>query len=267
MPLSTDKREIRRRHLVRETLADEAREVVLVVQHVVARDHAAGAVAEHEHRQPRLTRPRELHDQVHVGLVLRKLVDVVPLAIGLAAAAQIERIDRKPARDELLRGPEVVAAVRIEAVHHHDDRARLALRPPPARENPQSACAVESFFAVRHRVSSSPSFVVGIGYSAPVTISMRTPQTEPAFGAFAGRVQVVRTGEPRPACNPYARAGNARCGCDIGSAPGAYCHPRSSVLEHLQELRAAVCPHRSLTMMRCDSHCDGTSLSTIRHIR
>ena len=87
-PLEHRQREIRRRHPVRETLADQAGEVRLVVEHVVAGDHAAGAVAEHEHRQAGLARARQFHEQVDVALVLGELVDVVALAVGLAAAAQ-----------------------------------------------------------------------------------------------------------------------------------------------------------------------------------
>ena len=68
-----------------------------MVEHVVAGDDAAGAVAEHEHRQAGLARARKLHEQVDVALVLGEFLDVVALAVGLAAAAQVERVHREAA--------------------------------------------------------------------------------------------------------------------------------------------------------------------------
>ena len=53
--------------------------------------------------------------------VVGELLDVEALAVGLAAAAKIERVDRKPAGGQLLGDPGVVAAVGVEAGHDHDD--------------------------------------------------------------------------------------------------------------------------------------------------
>ena len=50
-PLQHRQREVRRGHLEREALADQARELVLVLERVATGDHAAGAVTEQEHRQ------------------------------------------------------------------------------------------------------------------------------------------------------------------------------------------------------------------------
>ena len=96
-PLEHRQREIGRGHPVGEALADEAREVRLVIEHVVAGDDSARAVAEHEHRQRRVARTRQLHEHVHVALVLGEFLDVVALAVRFAAAAQIERVHGEPA--------------------------------------------------------------------------------------------------------------------------------------------------------------------------
>ena len=58
-PLEHREREVRRGHLEREALADQPRELRLVLERVQARDDAAGAVTEQEHRQARLARFRE----------------------------------------------------------------------------------------------------------------------------------------------------------------------------------------------------------------
>ena len=55
-------------------------------------------------------------ERVDVVEIVGDRLDVEALAVGLAAAAQIERVDGEAARDELLGRPGVVAAVRVEAV-------------------------------------------------------------------------------------------------------------------------------------------------------
>src|SRR6187399_1256798 len=52
--LEDRQRYVRRWHLIREVLTDEARDLVLVLQRVSAGDDAAGAVTQQEHRQARL---------------------------------------------------------------------------------------------------------------------------------------------------------------------------------------------------------------------
>ena len=67
-PCEHGEREVQREHFVREALADEAREFLLVVKRVNAADHAAGAVAKHEHRHARLARFREPDHRADVTL-------------------------------------------------------------------------------------------------------------------------------------------------------------------------------------------------------
>ena len=93
-----------------------------MVERVDARGDAAGAVAEQEERQAGLALLGDADQPAEVvGPVLDPL-DEIALAVGLAAAAQVERIDGEAAADELLGGPEILAAVRVEPVA---DRASI----------------------------------------------------------------------------------------------------------------------------------------------
>jgi hypothetical protein len=51
-PFEDGEGEIRRRHLMREALADETGQFFLMLERVDARDDAAGAVAQQKPRQP-----------------------------------------------------------------------------------------------------------------------------------------------------------------------------------------------------------------------
>ena len=93
-----------------EALADEAGEAGLVLERVDAGGDAAGAVAEQEDRQAGLALLGDLDEPGEGGDVVVDGVDVVAVAVGAAAAGQIERIDREAGGDELLGGPEIVAA-------------------------------------------------------------------------------------------------------------------------------------------------------------
>ena len=79
--------------------------------------------------------------------VVGELLDVEALAVGLAAAAKIERVDREPVGDQLLGDPDVVAAVRVEAVRDEHDgaaagglrrHARVKILSPPSPSNEPS---------------------------------------------------------------------------------------------------------------------------------
>ena len=90
----------------REALADEAGELGLVLERVDAGDDAAGAVAEQEHRQARARATSRASRAPATSLdVVGELLDVEALAVGLAAAAQVERVDGEAARHELLGDP------------------------------------------------------------------------------------------------------------------------------------------------------------------
>src|SRR5215510_6575541 len=80
-------------------------------------------------------------DIVHI---VRKLLNIETFAVRLAAAAQIERIDRKPAGHELFGHPLVIAAVRIETWYDDNNSARLAIGGMPrAGENLETADTFE----------------------------------------------------------------------------------------------------------------------------
>ena len=129
-PLIAARAKSGRRHLEGEALADEAGEFRLVVERVDGRNHAAGAVAEQEDRQAGLARLGDLDHAGEVGDIVVDVLDVEPLAFRLAAAAEIEGVDGEAACDELLRRPEILAAMRIDAVA--DDDHRPGRRPPAA---------------------------------------------------------------------------------------------------------------------------------------
>ena len=115
-----------RRHLEGEALADEPGELGLVVEHVADGDDAAGAVAEQEHRQAGIARLRDLHGAGDVAHIVGDILDIEALAFRLAAAAQIERVNREAALHELLGRPDVLPAVRVDAVA--DDQRGAWLR-------------------------------------------------------------------------------------------------------------------------------------------
>ena len=83
-------------------------------------------MTEQEDRQARVARFREFHDLGDVAHIVRNVLDIEALALGLSAAAQIERVDGEPGLHELLGRPDILTAVRIDAVADHDDSTRLA---------------------------------------------------------------------------------------------------------------------------------------------
>src|SRR5262249_25710804 len=75
------------------------------------------------------------------------------LALGAAAAAMIQGVDRQPLGNELLGDPFVLAAVRVESMRDDDHCARLARRLPLAREDLEAVDALEASFS-HDRISS-----------------------------------------------------------------------------------------------------------------
>ena len=142
-------RKIGRRDFVRKALADQSGELPWMIERVDARHDAAGAVSEHEHGQPRLTRCGQRHNGLDIADIIRELLDVEALAVGPAAAAQIARIDGDAVGHELFRHPRVVRAVRVEAVDGDDDTAWRCGRTPRSDEQPEAARAVHCFFTHR----------------------------------------------------------------------------------------------------------------------
>ncbi len=117
-----------------------------MIERVRARHHAARAVPEHEHRQSRVARLRELDDGDEVGdVVFRRLGEVV-LASRLAVTAEVERVHGEVVLDEVLRSPFVESAVRHETVHDHDHAPRVRLRTPAAHEHLHTTIALDEFF-------------------------------------------------------------------------------------------------------------------------
>ena len=132
----------------------------LILNHVDRRDDAAGAVAEQEHRQVRLARFRDLHGTGHVGHVLFDIFDKESFAVRFPPAAQIEGIRRVPGLHELLGDPDVLSAVRIDAMTDDDHGARLRIRPPGAEKDLETTNTFERLFncGQRHRcLRSQPS--------------------------------------------------------------------------------------------------------------
>jgi hypothetical protein len=79
--------------------------------------------------------------------VVGHLREVEALAVGLAAAVQVDGMDRQPLRQQLPRRPVVIAFVRLDAVHDADDGARRRGRDPRADEDLQPAADGDAFFA------------------------------------------------------------------------------------------------------------------------
>src|SRR5262245_6350096 len=139
-------REVRRGYLMREVLANEPRQLRLMIERVYAGHDAAGAMSEQEDRQSRLTRFGERYHRRGIALPITHAVDEKPLAVRFSAAAQITRVDRESVRDQLFGRPSVFPAVRIQSVDNHDHAARGVLRPPPSNEDLQPTRTLKAFF-------------------------------------------------------------------------------------------------------------------------
>lgn len=90
-------------HAERKALADQSGELVLVLEHVDARHHAAGAVSEQEHRQARVRQSGQAHGCVDVRRVVLEPLDVEAFAGRATAAAEVQRVDRVALGRESLR--------------------------------------------------------------------------------------------------------------------------------------------------------------------
>src|SRR6266853_300414 len=129
---------------MRKALADQARELSLMFEGIETADDTAGAVAEKEDRYFGFPGSHYRYKRRDVRNVVLESFDVEPLAFRLAASLQIECMDGKAVRDELLRSPLVIAAVRVESVHNHDRATGLrSHRPPRAGENLEPANSLE----------------------------------------------------------------------------------------------------------------------------
>ncbi len=67
----------------------------------------------------------EVDQRREVRDVVLDLLEVESFALRLATAAVVDRVDREARSHELLGGPLVVAAVRVDAVRDDDERAGL----------------------------------------------------------------------------------------------------------------------------------------------
>jgi hypothetical protein len=108
-----------------------------------------------------------LGDPDHIGDVrdiVGNVLDVEALALGLAPAAQVDGVHDEPLGGELLAGPDVLPAVRVQPVADGDDRAWRALRPPGPQVKPEAARPGEVFFGHRSPPSiASPMSVTPAG--------------------------------------------------------------------------------------------------------
>src|SRR6185295_4502661 len=104
-------------------------------------------VTEQEHRQPRLARLDDVDEGREILRPIRELLHEEALALGAAAAAMIQRVDSEPVGCELLCGPFVQAAVRVQSMGDDDHAARLAGRLPLAREDLDALDAFETSFS------------------------------------------------------------------------------------------------------------------------
>jgi hypothetical protein len=115
-------------------------------------------VTEQEERQARMPSLGELHHRVDVVHVFRHVVDVEALALGLAAAAKVERIHGVAVRDELLGGPAILPSVGIHAVADDDDRTGVAAgRTPGAHENARAAVVTDLLLCERNSHRRTPA--------------------------------------------------------------------------------------------------------------
>src|SRR5262245_6310676 len=127
-PLEQRQREVGRGNLVCEALAQEAGQLVLMLERIAAGHHSARAVTEKEQRQARLGRLDERYEAMQVSHELVELVDVVALAHGLAVAPQIHRVYGEPLIPQLLGRPLIEAAMCLEAVLEDGHGTRSPLR-------------------------------------------------------------------------------------------------------------------------------------------
>src|SRR5689334_154737 len=87
-------------------------------------------MAEQESLQLRLARFGEIDERIDISLVFTDILHVEALAIGFAAAAQIDGVNGIAVAHELIGRPLIVGAVCVEAVAERDDSARRAVRAP-----------------------------------------------------------------------------------------------------------------------------------------
>src|SRR5262249_8446236 len=117
------------------------------LQRVDAGDYAARAVTEQEHRQPWFARLHDVDERREILRPVRELLHEEALALRAATAAMIQRVDGEPVGCELLGGPFVQAAVRVQSMGDDDHAARIVLRLPLAREDLD---ALDAFEAADH---------------------------------------------------------------------------------------------------------------------
>src|ERR1700752_230614 len=115
-----------------------------MVERINARDDAARAVTEKKHRQSRIFRFRGSDKRRYVVGIVFDLFDVITLAFGTPASAQIDRISRQIFRRELLADPQILPAMRIKSGDDNDHAASLPFRLPRASKNSESADSCES---------------------------------------------------------------------------------------------------------------------------
>ncbi len=194
-PLEDSEGEVGRRHLVGEALADEAGELLLMLEGVDGRDDAARAVAKNEDRERAFAGAREIDELLDVAHVVGELVDIEVLPLGATVAAEVERVDGEPSRRELLSGPLVEAAVRLEAVNQDHDALGLGRGLPRAGKilMPPSPTKYSSLIDL-----SSCDWVV----------------SEPTMAS--GRSGAART---RQAGDTHPSARSARRRCSLGDSP------------------------------------------------
>src|SRR5258708_1950562 len=103
-------------------------------------------MTQQEHRQARLSGFREPHEGVDVVEIVVKLLQVEPVAVRLAAPAQVYRVHREPVRHELFGDPCVVPAVRLNAVADSDHAASFPSGPPRSNKNIETSYPRDPFF-------------------------------------------------------------------------------------------------------------------------
>jgi len=102
------------------------------VVRVGAGGDAAGTMAPPEDGKVGVARPGDQDSAAQVGHVVGDVLDVEALALGKAAAAQVEGVGGHAARGGLPSGPGLLAARLVDSVADHDDGQGLALRCPRA---------------------------------------------------------------------------------------------------------------------------------------